>query len=50
MNTTHDPNQKPGEILVFLVRKETRCSECGEELFSDAMITLAGDRGALCLV
>jgi hypothetical protein len=42
--------QKPSEILVFLVRKETKCSECGEELFSGAMITLAGDRGALCLV
>jgi hypothetical protein len=50
MDTTPDPDQKRGEILVFLVRKETKCGECGAELFSGAMITLAGDRGALCLV
>ena len=41
--------QRPGEILVFLVRNDTKCSECGQELFSGWMITLAKDRGALCL-
>ena len=28
------PAQKAGEILVFLIRKETKCSECGQELGS----------------
>jgi hypothetical protein len=41
--------QKPGEILVFFVRKDTNCAECGKELFSGSMITLAKERGALCL-
>jgi hypothetical protein len=49
MDAGPGPVQKPGEILVFLIRKETTCSECGEELLSGAMITLARDRGALCL-
>jgi hypothetical protein len=43
------PAQKSGEILVFLIRKETKCSECGEELWSGRMITLNRERGALCL-
>lgn len=37
------------EIKVFISSRETRCNECGEELGSKAWITLAGDRGALCL-
>ncbi len=49
MDVGPGPVQKPGEILVFLIRKETKCSECGEDLFSGAMLTLARDRGALCL-
>jgi hypothetical protein len=49
MDVAPGPVQKPGEILVFLIQKETKCSECGEELFSGTMITLAQDRGALCL-
>jgi uncharacterized repeat protein (TIGR03803 family) len=32
------PAQKPGEILAFLIRKETKCSECGEELWSGRLI------------
>jgi hypothetical protein len=28
------PAQKAGDILVFLIRKETKCSECGQELGS----------------
>src|SRR5713101_1222856 len=43
------PTQKSGDILVFLIRKETKCSECGEELWSGRMITLDRERGALCL-
>jgi hypothetical protein len=34
------PAQESGEILVFLIRKETKCSECGQELWSGRMITL----------
>jgi hypothetical protein len=41
--------QKPGEILVFFVRRDTKCAECGEELFSGSMLTLEKERGALCL-
>ena len=41
--------RKPGEILVFFVRNDTKCGECGKELFSGSMITLAQERGALCL-
>jgi hypothetical protein len=41
--------QKPGEILVFFVRRDAKCAECGKELFSGSMLTLDGERGALCL-
>jgi hypothetical protein len=41
--------QKSGEILVFLIRKEAKCSECGKELWSGCKITLNRERGALCL-
>ena len=44
------PASKKGEILVFLVRRKTKCAECGEELFRGSMITLSQDKGALCLV
>jgi hypothetical protein len=40
---------KPGEILVFFVRRDTKCAECGGDLFSGTMITLEKERGALCL-
>lgn len=43
------PNAKPGELLVFFVRRETICAECGRELFRGSMITLEQPRGALCL-
>jgi hypothetical protein len=41
--------QKPGEILVFFVRRDAKCCECGNDLFSGTMITLDKERGALCL-
>lgn len=41
--------QKPGEILAFFVRRDTKCGECGIELFSGSMLTLDKERGALCL-
>ncbi len=34
---------------VFITARESVCDECGEELGRKAWITLAGDRGALCL-
>lgn len=34
---------------VFITARESVCDECGEELGHKAWITLAGDRGALCL-
>ncbi len=37
------------EIKVFISSRESRCDECGEELGSKAWITLARDKGALCL-
>ncbi|HEY0790615.1 MAG TPA: DUF2293 domain-containing protein [Chthoniobacterales bacterium] len=40
---------KPGEILVFLIRRDTVCAECGKELLRGSMVTLEKERGALCL-
>jgi len=37
------------QLKVFISSRESTCSECGENLGSHAWITLAGDRGALCL-
>ena len=37
------------EIKVFISSRESSCDECGERLGSKAWITLAGDKGALCL-
>jgi len=37
------------DLLVFITRRETTCSECGEDLGQKAWITLIKDRGALCL-
>ena len=34
---------------VFISSRESVCDECGEELGTHAWITLAGERGALCL-
>jgi len=40
--------QEGREILVFIVRRDTKCSECGEELWSGSFLRLEKDR-ALCL-
>jgi hypothetical protein len=37
------------DLTVFISTRESSCDECGEELGSKAWITLAGERGALCL-
>jgi hypothetical protein len=36
-------------LKVFISSRESVCDECGENLGHKAWITLAGDRGALCL-
>jgi len=36
------------DLLVFIVRRDTKCSECGEELWSGSFLHLEKDR-ALCL-
>lgn len=41
--------KKPKELLVFFVRRDTECGECGGELPSGSVITLEQGRGALCL-
>ena len=41
--------KKPKELLVFIVRRDTECGECGGELPSGSVITLEEGRGALCL-
>ena len=42
------PNQSE-DLKVFISTRESTCDECGENLGSKAWITLAGERGALCL-
>jgi len=41
-------SEKNKEILVFIVRRDTKCSECGEELWSGSFLYLEKDK-ALCL-
>jgi hypothetical protein len=44
------PNAKAGgEIKVYISHRDSVCDECGERLGKNAWITLAGERGALCL-
>jgi hypothetical protein len=37
------------DLKVFITTGESECSECGEKLGRHAWITLAGEKGALCL-
>jgi hypothetical protein len=39
---------KPGEIVVFQVRRDTRCAECGQELWRGSLLRVEGDK-ALCM-
>ena len=41
--------QKSDDLKVFISSRESICGECHENLGSKAWITLAGDKGALCL-
>ena len=40
---------KADELKVFITSRDNRCDECGEKLGRQAWITLAGEKGALCL-
>jgi hypothetical protein len=46
MEPAHKENE---ELKVFISNRESVCGECGENLGTKAWITLAGDKGALCL-
>ena len=37
------------ELKVFISNRESTCGECSEHLGAKAWITLAGEKGALCL-
>jgi len=41
-------SEKNREILVFIVRRDTKCAECGEELWKGSFLHLEKDK-ALCL-
>src|SRR5213075_1550439 len=46
----HRSKEKMGtDFKVFISTRESTCGECGENLGSKAWITLAGEKGALCL-
>ena len=44
-----DMKKKREDIKVFISHRESTCDECKENLGSSAWITLAKDKGALCL-
>jgi hypothetical protein len=46
MESAHKENE---ELKVFISNRESVCGECGENLGTKAWITLAGDKGALCM-
>jgi hypothetical protein len=39
----------PPELKVFISNRDSKCDDCGEDLGMHAWITLAGERGCLCL-
>jgi hypothetical protein len=43
------PDFAPGEFVVFLVRRDTECADCGCELLRGSMIMLNKERKPLCL-
>jgi hypothetical protein len=42
-------NDKDDELKVFISNRDSTCDECKENLGTRAWITLAGEKGALCL-
>jgi hypothetical protein len=43
------PPPDAGDIVVFSVRKDTTCAECGSELFRSSLFILNEERNPLCL-
>jgi hypothetical protein len=43
------PMPQTADLKVFITSRDSTCDECGEELGRQAWITLAGEKGALCL-
>jgi hypothetical protein len=43
------PSPDAGDIVVFWVKRDTACAECGRELFRGSMIMLNKERNPLCL-
>ena len=41
-------SKEPKDLLIFLVRRDTQCGECGEELLHGSFIKLE-EKGAICL-
>jgi len=41
--------KKRDDLKVFISHRESTCDECGDQLGKGAWITLAGEKGALCL-
>lgn len=44
----NNKSQKTKDLLVFMIRNESECAECGEELWPGSFITLE-EKSALCL-
>jgi hypothetical protein len=42
------PGDGGQDLVVFMVRKDTRCAECGQELWRGSLLRVVGDKG-LCL-
>ena len=47
--STDVKQESKNEIKVFISHRDSKCDECGEELGSQAWITLEENKGALCL-
>jgi hypothetical protein len=48
-NPSSAPMNEKQDLKVFISTRESACDDCGEKLGRNAWITLAGERGALCL-
>lgn len=47
---TSDPPPPPGDrLLVFIVRKDTKCGDCGAEIYKGSFVRLDPKLGALCM-
>ena len=49
MNPMNRPAPQQEDLKVFISSRDSKCDECQEDLGPKAWITLAGNKGALCL-